>query len=244
MPKSLKGIALGILVVAVATFFVTTSLRIALNGLWLYDLGFDKYDIAATTGMDRAELSRVGKEIIRYFNDSEQLLNVRAVVHGQERDLFNATEIAHMEDVKGLVKGVFMWQWISLGYIVAFAVGGFILWRKELWPRLAKGLLGGSVLTVILLVVLGSASLINFDAIFTEFHVLSFANDFWQLDPTKDYLIMMFPDGFWLDAVMIVAAMTLGQALIVGTASAGYLWWRSRKTQQAPTLAVEGPPPN
>ncbi len=66
-----------------------------------------------------------------------------------------------------------------------------------------------------------------------QFHLLSFANDLWQLDPARDYLIMLFPQGFWFDATMLVALVTVVLAIILAAAAGLYLR-ASRKKAEAP----------
>jgi integral membrane protein (TIGR01906 family) len=91
--------------------------------------------------------------------------------------------------------------------------------------RLAKGLLFGGGLTLFLMAALGIMIAVNFNWFFVEFHLLSFSNDFWQLNPATDYLLMMFPDGFWFDTTLFIALGTGGMALILG----GVGWRRLRK---------------
>jgi integral membrane protein (TIGR01906 family) len=74
----------------------------------------------------------------------------------------------------------------------------------------------------------GLLALVGFETLFTLFHHISFANDLWQLDPRRDYLIMMFPLGFWFDATMRVAATAVGGALLLGGTSGAYLYYRRR----------------
>jgi len=66
-----------------------------------------------------------------------------------------------------------------------------------------------------LLAVVGLMIVTNFDWFFYQFHLLSFANDFWQLDPTRDYLIMLFPQGFWFDVTLLIAITTAVLAVVV-----------------------------
>jgi len=66
------------------------------------------------------------------------------------------------------------------------------------------------------MLVLGLSAMLNFDQFFLQFHLLSFSNEFWQLDPGQDYLIMLFPRGFWYDATLICAAATATGAAILG----------------------------
>ncbi len=80
---------------------------------------------------------------------------------------------------------------------------------------------------------LGLGTLLGFDQLFLQFHLLSFANDFWQLDPTRDYLIMLFPQGFWYDATLFCALGTAAGAVVLGGVAGGYLLFtRSRATPQ------------
>ena len=90
----------------------------------------------------------------------------------------------------------------------------------------ARLFLWGGLLTLGLLIVVGLFALVGFDSLFLKFHQLSFSNDFWQLDPRRDYLIIMFPQGFWFDATMRVAATAVGGAVTLAGVSGGYLLYR------------------
>ena len=61
----------------------------------------------------------------------------------------------------------------------------------------------------------GVGSLVGFDRLFLAFHLISFANDLWQLDPTRDYLLAMFPEAFFFDATMLIALAASVQALLL-----------------------------
>ena len=76
--------------------------------------------------------------------------------------------------------------------------------------------------------VLGLASLIGFDTLFLKFHQIGFSNDFWQLDPRIHNLIAMFPQGFFLDATLFIAFLTMVKALLLMAIGGGYLLWRRR----------------
>ena len=73
------------------------------------------------------------------------------------------------------------------------------------------------------MLLLGLIALLDFDRFFLQFHLISFTNDLWQLDPTKDYLIMLFPQGFWYDATLFFAVLTLVLAVILAGVAGGYL---------------------
>jgi integral membrane protein (TIGR01906 family) len=74
--------------------------------------------------------------------------------------------------------------------------------------------------TLVLALVVGGLSMLDFESLFIRFHMLSFSNDLWQLDPRTDYLLILYPQAFWLDTTLRIAWITLIQIL----ALAGVAW--------------------
>lgn len=222
-------------VLAVPLFLITTNLRIIINSGWLYSYGFERYERAAVTGIEPGELTKVAEQIKAYFNDASAApLDVRIRLYGEETALFNEREIVHMQDVKGLVRGLGFWQQVTFWYLAGFAVFMALLWeRGTALRRIAKGLFWGSAVTLALLIVTGLAVAIGFDAVFTQFHVMSFSNDYWQLDPRHDYLVAIFNEAFFRDAVLIVAGMTATQAALTAGVCLAYQR-RTRGAAQRP----------
>jgi integral membrane protein (TIGR01906 family) len=58
----------------------------------------------------------------------------------------------------------------------------------------------------------------DFDALWTRFHQIAFRNDLWQLDPSTDYLIMLFPEPFWFTATIRMATTVALQTVVVAVA--------------------------
>ena len=77
---------------------------------------------------------------------------------------------------------------------------------------------------------LGLGTLFGFDELFLQFHLISFANDLWMLNPATDYLIMMFPKVFWYDAAIFCVITTAVLALILG--GIGWMFLRKNKSEQ------------
>ena len=67
------------------------------------------------------------------------------------------------------------------------------------------------------------------------FHLVSFSNDLWLLDPSRDMLIRMFPEGFFMDATMLIAFATIVEAVVVSGIGYGLLRW-SRKSYVGLTI--------
>ena len=223
-------------IIAIPVFLISASITWAFNDPGVYNDGFEKYSISHTSGITDADLRQVGIEIRRYINSADEPLDVQTHIFGQEHNLFNDQEILHMKDVKQLVRGVYILAVGSALYLGTMTVIGFCLQRGRFVPNLAKRISWGGVLTLILLVVFGIAALVGFDSLFLKFHQLSFANDFWRLDPRTDYLVHIFPQGFWFDATVWVMIRVIVTALILTVAGSSYLVYR-RSTNSQITLS-------
>ena len=222
---NVRLIAVALFVVAVPVFLIATNVRWVINAPILYSYGFDKYDIPAYTDIERSELLSAARQIRDYFNNGEEFLTVGIVWRGiRVENLYNSREVLHMKDVKGLVRGVYRIGEVAGGFLVAFATIGLLVWRRRFVPRLARYAGMGGILTLGLLVLVGLASLAGFDRLFLAFHQVGFSNDLWQLDPRTDYLLAMFPEGFFLDATIWIAGSTVVEALLI-TVPAAVLWW-------------------
>jgi len=169
-------------ILCLPVLLLTASIGVAVNSLWLYKYGFEKYNVSQATGLVEAELEKAGKGLIGYFNS-------------------------------------WLDYWVLLGtliYILGYA-GVSLFWRKRrYWRQLAWGVVGGGSITLALVLALGLGTLLGFDQLFLQFHLISFTNPFWQLDPTRDYLIMFFPQGFWYDATLFCALATAFGAVVSG----------------------------
>ena len=227
-------------VIAVPLFLIAGSVTWAFNSPGLYNDGFEKYSISRVSGISDGDLRQVGADIRSYINSGDEPLHVRTKIFGAEQDLFNDREVVHMSDVKQLVRGVYILALISAVYIAATVAAGFAMQRGRFVEPLAKRALCGGGLTLGLLVVFGIAALVGFDSVFLKFHQLSFANDFWQLDPRTDYLVRIFPQDFWFDATMWVAVRAIAGALLLTVAGTAYLAYRRIGGWQKTLVALKG----
>jgi len=208
---------------------LTASIGWAANSLWLYNYGFDKYNVSQTTGLAEVELENAATGLISYFNSNEEYISLTVMKDGEPFELFNQREVIHLKDVKGLI---WLDYWVLLGTLIYALVytGVCLFWRKRrYWRWLARGVVGGGGITLALMLALGLGTLLGFDQLFWQFHLISFTNELWQLDPTKDYLIMLFPQGFWYDTTLFCALSTTGLAIILGGVAGGYLLVTKRR---------------
>lgn len=202
---------------------ITASVTMAANSAWLYHYGFEEYGVAETTGLEQLELEKAAAGLIDYFNSGDEYISLTLLKDGQPFELFNEREVGHLKDVKGLFQLVY---WLLLGTLVyglAYFGVSFFWWRDR--RRLGWGLVFGCGLTLVLMAALGVGTLFDFEGLFLQFHLLSFANDLWMLNPATDYLIMLFPEGFWFDAMVFCVLVAAVLALVLG----GVGWWLKKR---------------
>jgi len=230
--RALGIVAKVLFMVCLSILLVTATIAFEFNGLWLYKNGFQKYNVSQVTGLAEAELDKAASGLISYFNSDEEYISLTVIRDGRPFELFNQREVAHLKDVKGLIRLNYRLLLGTAIYVGAYA--GICLWwrKKRYWRRLAWGVVGGSSIALGMMLALGIGStVLDFGQLFTQFHLFAFTNELWMLDPTRDYLIMLFPEGFWYDAAMLFAKITIGIAVTLGGVAGGYLWKTRRRAK-------------
>ncbi len=219
-------IAQVVFVLCLPILLFTASIGVAFNSLWLYSYGFGKYEISTATGISQPELIRSARALIDYWNSGEEFISIIVEKDGQPFVLFNEREVTHLKDVKALVRLDYA-ALIATGlYCAAYAALAFCYRRPAYRRDLAVAGFSGGILSLGILAIVGVTALADFDGFWQQFHLLSFTNDLWLLDPSRDFLIMMFPEGFWANSVIVVAGLTAFLALLIGIPS----WFYLRKT--------------
>tara|TARA_B100000586_G_scaffold269587_1_gene248892 strand:- start:774 stop:1466 length:693 start_codon:yes stop_codon:yes gene_type:complete len=211
-----NNILQALFIICVPLLLITTNVRIVLNSATIYDYGFNKYKIEKHTGIEFEQLQLAGKQIRDYFNNDLERITINISLRGENvPNLFNEREILHMYDVKNLVKMVYMVQLYSAVFLSLGCV--FMLFNSFTNGRILtmKYIGRGGVFAFSLVIAVSILAIIGFDRLFLFFHLVSFSNDLWVLDPRRDYLIAMFPQGFFFDCTVVIACLTLVEGVIL-----------------------------
>ncbi len=221
----LHRVACAVFYVALPLLLVLTNVRFAFSEERVYKYSIDFYDVPSVTHIPRADLIAATQDIRAYFDNNDDYLRTR--VHDESGNvvpLFSAKEVQHMHDVKALVLHVYALETAALVAVAAYIVGVYLWGREERLTALAGRVLKASAATVALIAAFGLlAATGGFDALFIRFHELSFSNNFWQLDPARDHLVQMFPDGFWLASTALIGGLTILECAVLGGISFLYL---------------------
>jgi integral membrane protein (TIGR01906 family) len=233
--KILGAVARWLFILSLPPLILSATIHFEFNSLWLYQDGFEKYNVSQATGLAETELKKAASGLISYFNSDEEYISLTVLKDGKLFELFNQREIAHLKDVKSLIQLNFHLLVGTAIYIGVFA-GMCLFWQRGRYRReLTRGTFIGSIISLGMILTLGiGAMVLDFDQLFLQFHFLAFTNELWMLDPTKDYLIMLFPEGFWFDAAMLFGKITTGVAGALCGISAWYLQHIRKRAKALP----------
>ena len=103
-----------------------------------------------------------------------------------------------MRDVKHLIWWVYILGSVAAIYIVGNVAVGFRILGPGYGSILCNLTIKGAIATIGFVGVIGITALLGFEDLFRLFHQISFRNDFWILNPSTDFLLMMFPQMFGL----------------------------------------------
>ena len=229
-----------IFVIALPVFLITSNVRWAFNSAAIYESGFQRHNVSQTTGLSEEQLSDAAVQIRDYFNSGDQELRLLVGAEEGPRELLSARDVLHMSDVKDLVTGMYRVQEGTFLYLFLFLTLGFLVQGSDFATHLRKILVRGSAVSVGVVAAIGLVAVVAFGPLFNLFHQISFANDFWQGDPSQgDFLVVLFPFDFWRETTMLIGVATIVEAgVIVGLVFA-IRWWQARRKRVAQSKAPQ-----
>ena len=203
-------LALGVVFASVLpVFLIAINVGYITDSDWLYTYNWWRNGIPERTGLPIEELDSAADQVKEYFRNDAERLDVRVNTTRGVISLFDEREVLHMIDVKDLMRyvaSVSVWTGIVLALCAAF---GLAIRRRNFFSSLSRWLRWCALVWGILIAAVVVIAIIDFTWIFTQFHLLSFANDLWQLDPFRHYLLLLFPERFFLEATLFISLLTV-----------------------------------
>ena len=218
----LAGVLLAFAVIAAV---LITSFEIAMySDFSVYQKEYEKYDVLSELDMAMDDVMYVTHEMMAYLRGGRDTLSVMTTVEGKEQDFFNEQDRFHMGEVRDLFIGglnIRTGSCIAAVLCLAFLLATRADMRKII-PRSYQAALGVSAAAAAFI---GIAAVIDFNAVFVQFHHIFFDNDQWIFDPAEDYMNRMLPEGLSYDFVIRIGGIFLGILAILFAASLipGYL---------------------
>lgn len=224
-------IAQWLFILCLPVLVFTGSVAWATNSTWLYTAGFEKHHVQETLTenglpLTDSQLEDIAHEFMQYFISGEEFIHLTVQINGQTVEVFNEEEIIHFKDVKGLFRLDYAVLLGTFLYCLLFALV-CLFWRKGIYHHLlARSAIIGSGVSLGIMMLIGIAILLDFDSLFYQFHLFSFANEFWSAEGN---MLLLFPGGFWYDMFATGALFAVVMSLIPGVIGGIYLLVIRRK---------------
>ena len=193
-----------------------------------FEKEYEKYQVLDNLpAMTMEDLLDVTDEMMDYLRGEREDLHVTTTLDGQQREFFNAREIAHMEDVRDLFVGAIFLRRVCIGAVILSLVLLALL-KARLSRVLPASLCLGTGLFFALIAALAAIISTDFTKYFVIFHHIFFDNDLWILDPRTDLLINIVPEGFFMDTAARIGGLFAGSVLVIFALSLFFLFRNHR----------------
>jgi len=163
-------------------------------------------------GFTTAERLDFGNQTRRYLVSSDTLDDLSELVFEDGEPIYIERELSHLKDVKIVLQGVLK---VFYGAVTVFTICGLIAWKKQWIDSFLKAIYLGGRITAGIVIMILFMTLISFQALFTNFHLLFFEGDSW-LFFYSDTLIRLFPVQFWQDIFLVFGVLTLAGGVLLG----------------------------
>ena len=182
----------------------------------------EKYSVHKTLSMSEDDLEKVVHSMITYVKGKSDSPQIAVEIRGEEADFFNKKEVGHLEDVRALVKNIYVTMLVLL---IISVTGEVILFVRKEWNIIWKGVLVAWGILFIFAACIGITALVDIDKVITGFHQMFLSDSKWVLNPAKDRSVWMFRTNMYADVILAIGGIVAMTALI----TIGGTSWLTRK---------------
>ncbi len=126
----------------------------------------------------------------------------------------------HFEDCKRIFDVV---------QILCIATGILTLIGAIRRKHTARCLKIAGIFTIVIPAVLGILAAFQWDTLFAAFHTILFSNNYWLFDPATDPIILVLPDGFFLQCAVVILIIVLAGGILCLVRSRKMSYGRRRR---------------
>ena len=196
-----------VVIVGIPVFLVLTNVRLVMSEAYVrWEYSKPDFPLAQVLGPEVRYTAAVAT--VDYVRGARPVEAITELSDGA-RLLYNQREIRHLVDARNVAT---LMLGVNILALVGIILAGMYLGRREGRYALLRALRSGSLLTILLLLGLAVLAAVNFNWFFTKFHQVFFEGGTWMFEWT-DTLIQLYPLPFWFDVTMLLAALTLFEAL-------------------------------
>ncbi len=214
MPRWFGYLLAFLVAVGIPPFLVLSNLYVFMTPGYI-EYEYNKPDFPKAARFSDAERQTYSIASLEYVRGNLSFQEFKAL------GVYNDREIKHMEDVHNLVATAMAFH-TNDGAVMLIALIALI-WFGKTRALAARSLVAGGILTIVLFGAIGIFAAGAFDTFFVDFHRMFFEGTSWLFLYT-DSLIQFYPEQFWFDTSLYLAALTVIEAFIVGFV--GLFWLR------------------
>jgi integral membrane protein (TIGR01906 family) len=197
-------------VAAGATPFVIVAVAVLLflNPVWV---GFDqdRSDVTGLTGYTHAQVQTVTGSILSDLVFGPPSFDVAPDGTRNGTPVLDERARNHMKDVRTVLMELGLLAFIA-GVLLA-GVAVYSRGRRWFW----RGVQLGAKVLIVGVIVVGGAFALFFDQAFELFHAIFFPPGTYMFDSATDKLVQLFPDQFWSETSVAIAAAVLALGILV-----------------------------
>ena len=170
-----------------------------------------KYSVEKNLSMTESDLKDVVHAMVSYVKGKTDSPQIKVEIKGNEVDFFNKKEIGHLEDVRILIRNIYIAMLAMC--IVSVAGVGYLVYKKD-YSAMRKGVLFAWMLMLLVSVLVGILAIIDIDIVVTGFHQIFLSGSKWVLNPALDRSVWMFRTFMYKDVVLVLGGIVAGVAAI------------------------------
>lgn len=212
MKNTTKKILSFLMTISVPVLISVLSILILLSPMFMnleYNRpGFPPDEYGFTT----QERLLFGNQTRQYLITNMALADLEELRFKNGEPIYIERELQHLEDVKIVLRGVLNVFWVA---VIVTIIGTVFAHYQAWWDGYKRALSRGGWLTTALLGTVLVLSIVSFQALFTNFHLIFFEGSSW-LFYYSDTLIRLFPIRFWQDIFLVLGITTLSGGILVG----------------------------
>ncbi|NLC54608.1 MAG: TIGR01906 family membrane protein [Erysipelothrix sp.] len=200
MRKS-NRIIIGMLTILIFIISILGAVSTSIFELDFYTKTQEKYNVAENMQISQQEVTDATIVALLYTKGQASELTYILENNGASEDLYSEQDKVHMVDVKNLYLAMY---YTFLALAITFFILIIILMFKRKQINVFSLTLIINKVSLYTLVLVGMIALfafVNFDQFWVMFHKIFFRNDLWLMNPYKDALVNLFPEGLFMDLV-------------------------------------------